>query len=354
MTMIKGGLISVVLLAGALALVGCNNASNSSAGTADAGGNTATEGGAKLSGTIVVDGSSTVYVVTEKVADGFMTKNPDVSIEIGISGTGGGFKKFGAGETDISNASRPIAADEIEGAKKNNVEFFEVPVAYDGLTVVVNKENTWVDSLTVEELKKIWEPTSKVKTWADVRAGWPATPIKLYGPGTDSGTFDFFTKVIMGEEGAARPDFTPSEDDNVLVTGVAGDKGALGYFGYAYYLENQDKLRAVPIDAGNGPVAPTADTILSQEYKPLSRPEFIYVKSTAMERPEVKAFVEFYLSPDGQKLIQESGYVPFKPEVYTAILARVNEGTKGSVFSGNIGKPVHEILNIPSTTTAPQ
>lgn len=250
----------------------------------------------KLTGEIKIDGSSTVFPITEAVAEEFKKVHPEVKTSVGISGTGGGFKKFTVGETDISNASRPIKDSEKKAAEENKIEFLELPVGYDGLSIVVNKENTWVDKLTLDELKKMWEPGSQVKKWNQIRPEWPDMDIKLYGPGTDSGTFDYFTEAINGKEKASRSDYTPSEDDNVLVMGVAGDKGALGYFGYAYYLENKDKLKVVPIDAGNGAVAPDEKTINDGSYKPLSRPIFIYVNKASLERPEVKEFIKFYLT----------------------------------------------------------
>lgn len=297
-------------------------------------------------GRITIDGSSTVFVVTNQVAEGYMDLHPETSINVSFSGTGNGFKKFAAGETDISNASRPIEEKEIKALEEAKIDFIEVPVAYDGLTVVVSKENTWVDKLTVDELKKMWEPEAqgKVMKWSDVRAGWPATPLKLYGPGTGSGTFDYFTKVIVGKEKSSRADYTPSEDDNQLVVGVAGDKGALGYFGYAYYLENTDKLKAVPIDSGKGPVAPSPETIENRSYEPLSRPEFIYIKKSAMDKPYVAAFVEFYLSPEGQELIKESGYIPFSTTVYEMITTHVKSGKTGTLFAGKMGEPVEAVF----------
>lgn len=244
-----------------------------------------------------------------------MDENPEVNVTVGFSGTGGGFKKSTAGEIEISDASRPIKEEEKAAAQKNGIEFIELKVAIDGLAVVVNKENDFVDHLTVEELKKIWEPNSKVKYWSDVRKGWPKEEIKLYGPGTDSGTFDYFTGEIVGEEGASRSDYTASEDDNVLVTGVAGDKYALGYFGYAYYEANKDKIRAVPIDSGNGPVEPTTETINEGKYTPLSRPLYIYVNKEFYEtRPEVKAFVQYYME-NVSKTAQEVGYIPLPENV---------------------------------------
>lgn len=277
----------------------------------------------QLTGDIIIDGSSTVFPITEAVAEEFRMTYPDVNITIGFSGTGGGFKKFNIGETDINDASRPIKDSEAEEAKANGIEYVELMVAYDGLSVVVNKANDFVDNLTVEELNAIWKPDSTVMTWQDVRPEWPAEPIKLYGPGTDSGTFDYFTEEINGETGAIRTDFTPSEDDNVLVQGVAGDKYALGYFGFAYYEENMDKLKVVKIDGGNGPVEPTFDTIKDGSYAPLSRPLFIYVTKDALEKPQVKAFVEYYLT-DGTALVAEVGYVSLEDSAYQTELAKLS------------------------------
>lgn len=280
--------------------------------------------GEKLRGTVRIDGSSTVFPISEAVAEEF-TKNRDyarVRVTVGVSGTGGGFKKFCVGETDINDASRPIKPKEIDKAKKNNIRYLELPVAYDGLSVVINKANTWVDHLTTDELKKIWEPGSSVKTWADVREGWPSKPIKLYGPGTDSGTFDYFTETINGKSQASRADFTKSEDDNMLVKGVAGDKYALGYFGFAYYVENKEILKAVPIKEGNkAPVLPTMETINKGTYSPLSRPIFIYVNVDAAKRPEVKEFIRFYIKNAGA-LSKEVGYIPLPDSMYRDNLER--------------------------------
>lgn len=297
-----------------------------------------------LKGAIKIDGSSTVYKITASVAEKFMDANPDVDVTVAVSGTGGGFKKFIAKETDISNASRPIEEDEIADAKTAGVEYVEVPIGYDGLTLVVNKQNDWVDHLTTAELKKIFEDGSTVKTWKDIRATWPAEPIKLYSPGTDSGTFDFFTEVITGKKGNMRKDASFSEDDNQLAKGVGGDKGGLGFFGIAYYEANMDTLKAVPIDAGSGPVEPNFDNVLSLKYQPLSRPEFIYISKTAFDRPEVKAFAEFYIGAEGQATVKESGYVPFKSETYTRIQKMFAEGKTGSHFQGMRGKPVEDVL----------
>ena len=290
-------------------------------------------GSGALSGTVAVDGSSTVFPITEAVAEEFRAVQPRVRITVGVSGTGGGFKKFVLGETDINDASRIIKSSEMETCEANAIGFIELPVAFDGISVLVNPANDFVDFLTVEELRKIWQPGSTVKSWADVRKGWPAEPITLYGPGTDSGTFDYFTDAINGKEGACRPDFTASEDDNVLVRGIAGDTHALGFFGYAYYAENRSKLRAVPIEAGNGPVAPSEKTINDGTYAPLSRPIFIYVSSAAADRPEVEAFVRFYLN-NAATLSKEVGYVPLPAAVYELALERFEKRTVGSALSG--------------------
>lgn len=284
-------------------------------GLAACGGTTENGGGDELTGEISIDGSSTVFPITEAIAEEFNAVYPGVRIPVGVSGTGGGFKKFIGGETDISNASRPIKDQEAQDAAAAGIEYIELMVAYDGLSVLVNPENTWVDSLTVEELKMIWAPDSTVKTWSDVRPGWPNEDIKLYAPGTDSGTFDYFTEEINGESGAIRPDFTASEDDNVLVQGIAGDKNALGFFGFAYYEANQDKLKLVAIDNGSGPVLPNFDSIQDGSYAPLSRPIFIYVKTTSLERPEVVEFVTFYLTV-ATDIIPDVGYVALPASKY--------------------------------------
>lgn len=270
---------------------------------------------AAVSGEVKIDGSSTVYPITEAVAEEFIVSNPDVRVPVGVSGTGGGFKKFIAGEIDINDASRSIKTEEAEAAKAAGVEYEELEVAYDGLSILVNPENTWVDSLTVAELKKIWEPNSTVKNWSDVRAEWPAEAIKLYAPGTDSGTFDYFTETINGESGAIRQDFTASEDDNILVQGIAGDKNAIGFFGFAYYEENQDKLKLVKVDNGNGPVEPSFETIQDGSYAPLSRPLYIYVNKASLAKPEVKTFVQFYIE-SAKELAPAVGYIALPDELY--------------------------------------
>jgi phosphate transport system substrate-binding protein len=298
-----------------------------------------------LSGSIEIDGSSTVFPITEAVAEEFENEHKDVSITVGVSGTGGGFKRFTSGETAIQDASRPIKDKEDATAKEKGIEFIELPVAFDGLTVVVNPQNDWVDHLTVAELRRIWEPESKVKSWADVRAGWPAEPVKLYGPGTDSGTFDYFTEAINGESKASRSDYTASEDDNVLVLGVSGDKYALGYFGLAYFEENSDKLKAVPVDGGSGPVSPSADTVSNGEYAPLSRPLFIYVSTAALEQLEVAAFVEYFLEKSPE-LVGLTGYIALPETAYEAVRAHYAARITGSMFMGKetVGLTIEQVL----------
>lgn len=297
--------------------------------------------------TVKIDGSSTVFPVTEAVAEEFQkAKKGAVRVTVGISGTGGGFKKFCAGETDISNASRPILAKEMETCKKAGIQYIELPVAYDALTVVVHPQNP-LRSMTVAELKKIWEPTAQgtVTKWNQVRQGWPNAPLKLFGPGADSGTFDYFTEAINGKSKASRTDYTPSEDDNVLVQGVSRDKNALGYFGYAYYEANKSRLKAVAIDAGKGPVLPSLATVKDGSYQPLSRPIFIYVNAKAAERAEIKDFVQFYMN-NAPKLVSEVKYIPLPNQVYKTVLGRFNNRKLGTVFGGAeaVGLRIEELV----------
>ena len=281
--------------------------------------------GVVLEGTIEIDGSSTVYPVTEAVAEEFALDFPEVRIPVGVSGTGGGFKRFCAGEIAISNASRTIKDSEAEACKAAGVEYVELEVTYDGLSVIVNPQNDWVDYLTVAELNAIFKPESTVKTWKDVRAEWPEEEIKIYSPGADSGTFDYFTEAINGKAQASRNDtqVTFSEDDNSLVSGISGDKYAIGYFGFAYFEENQDKLKLVPIDNGNGPVAPSEITINDGTYAPLSRPLFIYVNVEEYKRPEVQEFVRFYIIFAGD-LSSEVGYIAMPAEKYDEQLDKLD------------------------------
>jgi len=296
--------LAVVVLAGAAASVmAC-------------GGETAGDG---LSGMVAIDGSSTVFPISEAMAEEFQIANRGVRVTVGISGTGGGFKKFCGGETDISDASRPIKDSERELCAENGIEPIELRVAWDGLTVVSNPANEWATCMTVDELKRLWQPGSSIRNWSEIRSEWPDMEIELYGPDTDSGTFDYFTDAIVGEEDASRSDYTASADDNVLVIGVEGDEGALGYFGFAYYEESSDKLRAVEIDNGDGCVGPSRETIETGRYAPLSRPMFIYVRRDALERPEIAAFVDFYLT-NATALVPETGYVPLAESDYTSML----------------------------------
>jgi phosphate transport system substrate-binding protein len=262
--------------------------------------------GTGLKGEVLIDGSSTVAPISQAVAEEFSKENSDVNVSVGISGTGGGFKKFVTGEIDIVDASRAMKPEELSTAQKNGIEFIELKIGLDGLTVVANPENTWAQNLTTEDLKKIWADGSTVKTWKDVNPAWPAEPIKLYGPDQDSGTYDYFIEEILGKDGKIRKDYSPSSDDNQLVQGVEGDKGALGYFGYAYYLEQKDKLKALSI---NG-ISPSDETVKNGTYKPLSRPLYIYInKKSFTEKAQVKSFVQFYIK-NAAELVKSSGYVP--------------------------------------------
>jgi phosphate transport system substrate-binding protein len=264
---------------------------------------------------VKADGSSTVFPITEAVAEEFRGQQPRVRVIVGRSGTGGGFKKFTHGEIDICDASRPISESEKKACQEAGVEYIELEVAFDGLAIVVNPKNDWVECLTIDQLRAIWEPGSRIKKWSDLDPKWPDEEIELYGPGTDSGTFDYFTEVIVGTTGKSRDDYTQSEDDNVLVTGVAGDEYSLGYFGLAYYEENKHRLKLVGVDPGDGDcVMPTADTVRDNSYRPLSRPLYIYVRKSSMESPEVRAFVKFYLDQVGE-LVSVVGYVPVADEI---------------------------------------
>ncbi len=299
---------------------------------------------------IRIDGSSTVYPVTEAVAEEFQkAKRGAIRVTVGVSGTGGGFKKFCRGETDISDASRPILKKEMELCRQNGIKYIELPVAFDALTVVVNKQNNWVDYLTVEELKKMWEPAAqgKLTSWKQIRPSFPDAPLVLFGPGADSGTFDYFTEAVTGKSKASRGDFTASEDDNVLVQGVSRNKNALGYFGLAYYTENADKLKAVPIaeKAGAKPVPPSLETVIDGSYQPLARPIFIYVSDKGMKRAEVREFVEFYLK-NAAKLAKEVGYVPLPPKAYELAMANFKKNKLGTGFGGiaEVGVMVEDLL----------
>ena len=281
---------------------------------------------AGLSGSITADGSSTVFPISEAMAEEFMRANNQVRVTVGQSGTGGGFKRFCAGEVEISNASRAIKDTEKANCTAAGIDYVEFPIAFDGLSVVVHPSNSTVECLTVAELKKIWEPGSTVNNWSQVRAGFPSRPLKLYGPGTNSGTFDYFTEAVNGKAQASRADYTASEDDNVLVQGVSGDPNGLGYFGEAYYAQNKEKLKLVSVDGGSGCVAPTPETIKSGQYKPLSRELFIYVSRKALARPEVQAFVRFY-NEHAAELVPQVGYVALDANKYQENLGTLGSGS---------------------------
>lgn len=316
MRRIRWFVIVAAVMAMALVGVACGGDDTSS--------DSSSPGAVALSGDIRIDGSSTVGPLTEAAAEFFQQENPDVRVTVGISGTGGGFEKFCAGETDISDASRSIEPDEEEACASAGVEFAEVPVANDGIAVVVNTENTWAESLTVEQLSAIWNEGSKIDNWNQVDPSFPDVPLELFGPGTDSGTFDYFTDAINGEEGVSRTDYLATEDDNVAVQGVAGSKGGMAYFGLSYYEQNTDKLKVVTIDDGNGPVAPSRETVQAGEYTPLSRPLFIYPSKTALQRPEVAAFIQFYLD-NADRIAEQALYVPMTAEQVAASQAIVDE-----------------------------
>ncbi len=297
---------------------------------------------------VKIDGSSTVFPITEAVAEEFQAaKRGAVNVTVGISGTGGGFKKFCRGEIDIADASRPIVKKEMDACREAGIQYIELPVAYDALTVVINPKNDWVKSLTIADLKKMWEPAAQgtITTWKQVRPEWPDKPLVLFGAGSDSGTFDYFTEAVTGKSKSSRGDYTASEDDSVLVKGIVGEKNALGYFGYAYYAENAEKLKAVPIDGGKGPVMPSQQTVNDGTYQPLSRPIFIYVSAKSLDKPEVKEFVEFYLK-QAAKLVKEVSYVPLPAKAYTLSLEHFKNRKLGTVFGGKseVGLTVEELL----------
>lgn len=299
---------------------------------------------------VKIDGSSTVYPITEAVAEEFQTAQKGaVRVTVGVSGTGGGFKKFCRGETDLTGASRPILKKEMEACREAGIQYLELPVAYDALTVVVNPQNDWLKSITVAELKKLWEPAAQqnVTNWKQINPAWPDQPIKLFGPGADSGTFDYFTEAVVGKAKSSRGDYTASEDDNVLVKGVSMDRGALGYFGYAYYAENSRKLKAVPVvaAAGKPAVAPSPETVKNGSYQPLSRPVFIYVSAKALDRPEVREFIDFYLA-QAPALVTAVKYVPLPEKAYQLAREHVARKKLGTAFGGepDVGVTVDELL----------
>ena len=300
---------------------------------------------------VKIDGSSTVFPITEAMAEDFQkAKKGKIRVTVGISGTGGGFKKFCRGETDISDASRPILKKEMDDCRAAGVQYIELPVAYDALTVVIHPDNRWAQTLTVAELRKMWEPAAqgKVKTWKQVNPAWPDQPLKLFGPGADSGTFDYFTEAVNGKAKSSRGDFTASEDDNVLVQGVSRDVNALGYFGFAYYVENKDKLHAARIadKAGQG-VEPSFETVINGTYQPLARPIFIYINSKSLERPEVREFVEFYMK-SAEALVREVKYVPLPAKAYAYNIEHANKKVLGTKFGGEnkVGLTIEQLMQL--------
>ena len=305
-------------------------------------------------GFVKIDGSSTVFPISEAVSEEFRNnKDSKTRVTVGISGTGGGFKKFCVGETDISDASRPIKPSEVELCQKNNIQYIELPVAYDGLSIVINPRNTWASHITVNELKKLWEPEAqgKIKKWNQIRPSWPDKEIHLFGAGVDSGTYDYFTEAIVGKEHSSRGDFTASEDDNVLVQGVSTDELALGFFGLAYYEENKDKLKILPVDDenpsnGNGSVSASVETVMNGTYQPLSRPIFIYVSVKSLERGEVLSYIYYYLEK-AASLVREVGYIPLSDTVYSLVRSRVEKRVVGSLFGGKgsqVGAKIEVLL----------
>lgn len=296
---------------------------------------------------IKIDGSSTVFPITEAVAEEFQRQHRGVRVTVGISGTGGGFKKFCRAETDVQDASRPILKPEMEACAKAGIKYFELPIAFDALTVAVNPSNTWVTSLTVADLKKMWEPAAqgKITRWNQVRSEWPDAPLKLFGPGSDSGTFDYFTEAVVGKAKASRGDYTGSEDDNVLVQGIGNDKNALGYIGFAYVETNRAKLKPIPIDGGKGPVSPSLENVVKGTYNPLSRPLFIYVSAKSAEKPEIREFVKFYLEQGG-KLAAQVKYLPLSDKAYRMSHERFAKGQLGTGFHGEpeVGLHVEDLL----------
>jgi phosphate transport system substrate-binding protein len=307
---------------------------------------------AQAQAAIKIDGSSTVFPISEAFAEEFqISKRGKVRVTVGMSGTGGGFKKFCRGETDMANASRPISSEEMEVCRKAGIKYIELPVAFDALTVVINPANNWVkgNAMTVADLKKMWEPAAqgRINTWKQVRAEWPAEKLMLFGPGADSGTFDYFTEAINGKAKASRGDFTASEDDNTLVSGVVNNKSALGYFGFAYYAAHKDKLRAVAIDGGKGPVLPSVENVINGTYTPLSRPLFVYVRDTAATRPEVREFVQFMMK-QGAALVGEVGYVPLPQSAYNQAWKHFDDKRLGTVFGGHnqVGLTIEKLLSM--------
>lgn len=326
---------NLAVVAGMLALASCTSTPNQSAQTQSPPNATQVSNSQTIS-TIKVDGSSTVYPITDAIAKQYQATNNQVQVAVSVSGTSGGFKKFCAGETDISNASRPITSEEMEVCRKNGVAYVEIPVAFDALTVVVHPQNNWAKDITVDELKKMWEPGAegKITKWNQVRASWPDRPLKLFGAGKDSGTFDYFTEATVGKARSSRNDYTGSENDEVIANGISKDPDALGYFGYAYYQEHKDKLKVLAINNGKGAVLPETATVEKAQYQPLSRPLFIYVNfQKAQNKEQAHQFVNFYLQ-QAPKVVSSVGYVPLPDEAYRIGYVHLNTGKVGTVYAG--------------------
>lgn len=341
----------IILASTLIALaVACGQKSGSENTTADS-----TAASSTSMSTVEIDGSSTVYPITEAMAEEFRVESPAVKVTIGVSGTGGGFKKFGRGEIDIANASRPIKASEDSTCKAAGVEYIELPIAYDGIAIVVHAENKWINDITVGELKMLWEPSAqgKIMKWNQIRKTWPNEEIHLLGAGTQSGTFDYFTEAIVGKAKACRGDYTASEDDNVLVQGISTDKNALGFFGIDYYIANKDKLKLIPVNDeddtnGKGAIAPSEETVKNGTYQPLSRPLFIYINKKSLAKTEVNSFAKFYVN-NATTLVSEAGYIALTPEIYKIVLARLEKQVTGSVFLGlktSVGIKMEDVLKM--------
>ena len=297
---------------------------------------------------VKVDGSSTVFPITEAVAEEFQKETRgSVRVTVGISGTGGGFKKFCRDESDVQDASRPISSGEMEACRASGVQYYELPIAFDALTIAVSPQSSWVESITIEELKHMWDPSAqgRVVKWNQIRSSWPDQPLKLFGAGSDSGTFDYFTEAVVGKAKASRGDYTASEDDNTLVQGIANDKHALGYIPYAYYEPNKKRLKAVAVDGGHGPVLPSRDTVENGAYQPLSRPLFIYVNAKSAGKSEVKRFVDFYLA-QAPILVPQVKYVPLPRGAYELAVAHFKNGKLGTAFQGisTVGLKIEDLL----------
>jgi phosphate transport system substrate-binding protein len=340
-TMCRGPLSMMAAIALGFSVAGCGPAQTTEGtrATSDVTSGVAGGGasaGSTLTGSVTMDGSATVLPVSRKMAEGFQHANPGVRVSVQSSGTGGGFRKFCAGEVDVTGASRPINAAETQACKAKGIEFIELPIAFDSLSVVVNARNTFVNCLRVSELKAVWQPAAegKVTRWNQIRSDFPDQPLALFGPGKDSGTFDYFTLAVVGVESSSRNDYTKSEDDAVLVNGVAADPNALAYFGYAYYLANKDKLKVVAVDSGQGCVVPGPETVADNSYQPLSRPMFVYVSRSAAARPEAKAFARFCVDPAHASYVRDVGYVPLPPVTLLAAARRLDSGMTGSIFGG--------------------